>query len=393
MRRARLGWLAIAMAAFGSCEPAPPSADGGLPPGVGDGGTSPPAARFQPAFNNVLRSSESLGLQTVRLKLPVARAGTRVRATFRAGDGALRIHRVTLAKAGAGGALASAPVELTFDGAPSASLTQQERRTSDPVPFDVTFGDELYVSMELEGQAAVADVVLFPDSFARWGHHAAEMGPIAGQVPRLKATALATLEVEAPPSLAFLAIGDSITEGYVHGSDDDYRNGWTHVAERALGLPVANAGVSSQGVADVLTHFEAELAPLLGGVTDCLTLLGTNNLASRTAEQIIASLEQLYARLAPGCRVWAGTLLPKERTSTGDLAEVQARRLAVNAWIRGQTHTFGVIDFEAVLLANDSLHDFLPGTGQDGIHPSKEGQRLLGEAAAERLGGLPDLEP
>src|ERR671920_341459 len=48
----------------------------------------PPGAGFQPGFHQALRWSESFGSATTfRLKVPVGRAGGKLRLSFRAGDG------------------------------------------------------------------------------------------------------------------------------------------------------------------------------------------------------------------------------------------------------------------------------------------------------------------
>ena len=127
----------------------------------------------------------------------------------------------------------------------------------------------------------------------------------------------------------------------------------------------------------------------LQGVTDCAVLIGTNNLGSMDASQITPRLEVLFGRLRPFCRVWAGTLLPKERTTVGTLPEVNARRQAVNAWIRTQAQVAGIIDFEAVTRRPDNPDCFQDGLAVDGIHPSVAGHKKMGEEAARFLAQAP----
>src|SRR5690242_10307647 len=101
------------------------------------------AAIFQPGFHQALRTSVTApGRTTYRMKLPIGRAGSRLRLSFQAGDGSLTLHSATVALAGTQGALAGAPAAVTFGGAPGFSAATRARVTSDPVDFPVSFGDE-----------------------------------------------------------------------------------------------------------------------------------------------------------------------------------------------------------------------------------------------------------
>lgn len=352
---------------------------------------SPGAAIFQPGFHQALRTSVSTSRRTTyRMKLPIGRAGSRIRLSFQAGDGSLTLHSATVALAGTQGALAGAPAAVTFGGSPGFTAAARNRVTSDPVAFPVSPGDELYVSFDVDGALAASNINAFPDSYSWAGSQANAQNPPAGTAS-MRAVGLDTIDVEAAGGTAFVALGDSITEGYVSGDvgdyvsrHDDYRNAWTTVAQGLLRLPVANAAVSGQGIDEAIAGLKNEVFTLQG-ITDCLVLLGTNNLGSWTADQIDARLTVLFDQLRPFCRIWAGTLLPKETTSNGVLSTVIARRLAVNDWIRHQAQVDGVIDFEAVLAAPGDVNHFGAGLGEDGIHPSIAGQAVMGREAARVL--------
>jgi lysophospholipase L1-like esterase len=345
--------------------------------------TVPPVqAVFQPGFHQALRGSHWSSRVTYRMKVPVGRGGGRVRVSFRAGQGSMRLHAASVALAGKGGALASAPVRLTFNGGQNGATAQAYGRvTSDPVSFAVPVGAEVAVSFEVEGVLAASTIRAFPDSYARSGSRT--MDQVLGGSPFTTAVALDTIDVEGPPDRAFVAIGDSITEGYVDEAND-YRNAWPAVAERLLKQPVVNAGVSGQGIWEELQHVDREVLAM-EGITDCVVLLGTNDLSGLEAAELTSRLEQLFTRLAPACRVWAATLLPKERTSSGSLSTVNARRRQVNEWIRTQAKVAGVIDLEAAVRSPTDPNRFVPEYRNDGIHPSVGGQRKMGELAARVL--------
>jgi lysophospholipase L1-like esterase len=340
----------------------------------------PPPPLFQPGFHQALRWSHSTGGVTFRLRVPVGRTGERVRLAFRSGDGNLVLRKATIALAGPNGSLASAPVAVTFSGTPGFSVGARARVVSDPVSLPVGFRDELAVSFEVQGALAVSAIHALPGSFVRSGSHTDVTGPLGG-TPWDRAVGLATVEVEGPPARAFVALGDSITEGYIDELDDT-RLAWPSVAEARLGVPIVNAGVSGQGFYDGMLNLDAEVLAL-EGITDCLVLLGTNDLGAQTVDKLQARMTSLIERLRPFCRPWVGTLLPKEKSNHGDYEVVKKQRLEVNAWLRA---TFpDVIDFEAVTRQADNVHLFLDGLEVDGIHPSAEGHRTMATEAARVL--------
>jgi lysophospholipase L1-like esterase len=327
---------------------------------------------FQPGFHQSLRWSHSTGAVTFRLRVPVGRAGQRVRLAFRSGDGSLVLRKATVAKAGPDGSLASAPVTVTFSGASGFSVGKRVRVVSDPVPFAVGFRDELAVSFEVQGALSVSAIMALPGSYVRSGSYASVQGPLGG-TPWEKAVGLMTVDVEGPPARAFVAVGDSITEGYISDRDDT-RRAWPSLAEAQLGVPIVNAGVSGQGFYDALMNLDQEVLQLQG-VTDCIVLLGTNDLSSLGTGALQGRMNTLISRLRPLCRPWVATLLPKEKANHGDYNVVKTQRLEMNAWIRA-TFPHG-IDLEAVTRQPDNVHLFIDGLEVDGIHPSVEGHRVM----------------
>ena len=327
---------------------------------------------FQPGFHQALRWSYSTGSVTFRLRVPVGRAGQRVRLTFRSGDGSLVLRKATVARAGPNGSLASAPVAVTFSGTPGFSVGKRVRVVSDPVPFAVGFRDELAVSFEVQGALSVSAIMALPGSYVRSGSYSSVPGALGGSAWE-KAVGLMTVDVEGPPSRAFVALGDSITEGYI-SDHDDTRRAWPSLAEARLGVPLVNAGVSGQGFYDALMNLDQEVLALQG-VTDCILLLGTNDLSSLGTSALQARMNTLISRLRPFCRPWVGTLLPKEKSNHGDYEVVKAQRLEMNAWIRASFPN--VIDFEAVTRQPNNVHLFIDGLEVDGIHPSAEGHRVM----------------
>src|SRR5262249_49746608 len=184
----------------------------------------------------------------------------------------------------------------------------------------------------------------------------------------------------------------SITKGSITSAPGEYAaynedtgNPWPGVPQAVLRLPFVNAAVSAQGVDDAATYLSADVL-VLQGVTDCAVLLGTNDLGSKPAEEIESKLGAIFDRLRGFCRVWGGTLLPRE----ADPPALVAKRHAINDWLRHRASVADLIDFEATLTSPTDPDHFRSGLVHDGIHPTIEGQRLMGLEAA-RIVAAPTL--
>jgi lysophospholipase L1-like esterase len=334
----------------------------------------PPAPEFQPAFHQALRWSKSVGgLTTFRMRIPVGRAGERLRVTFRSGDGSLSLQKATIALAGPNGALSSQPVQLTFNGSSGFSVGARKLVTSDEISFPVGFRNEVAISFEVTGALSMSAINAFPGSFMRSGAYSGLTGALGGSSWQ-QAIGVASVDVEAAPRRAFVAIGDSITEGYMD-TYNDTRNAWPALVEQQLGLPVVNAAVSGQGFWGALMNLDQEVLPI-SGATDCLVLLGTNDLTALSVTDLEKRMTTLINQLKPFCHPWVSTLLPKEKTNYGSYDQVKQDRATFNAWIRQQTLA-DVIDLEAVTRQPANVDLFIDGLEVDGIHPSAQGHRVM----------------
>jgi len=110
-----------------------------------------------------------------------------------------------------------------------------------------------------------------------------------------------------------------------------------------------------------------------------------------SAAQVIAGYQQLIAQAhARGLKIFGGTLLPF-KDSFYYTAAGEAKREAVNAWIRTSGAFDGVIDFDRVLRDPDSPSQLLPryDSGDHG-HPNDEGYAAMAKAVDLRLFSVPN---
>jgi lysophospholipase L1-like esterase len=344
------------------------------------GGSTAPRV-YQDGFNQALRWSTSYGsLTTLRIKVPIGLTGPSIELALKSGSGPLTISRASVAAAGPGGSLASTPIAVTFNGAPGCVIPASSQLLSDPTPLPVAFGEELYVTLELQGAAAASAISAFPNSYEWSGPGATLPSLPANAGLQTYAHAVTAVYVQAPKVPVFVAIGDSITEGYSSGTDDT-RKAWPFVAQMQLGFPVVNAAVSGQDVWGELLNYQTEITPLQN-ITDCVVDLGTNDLPCSTPAQVESLLAQLYSDLRPMCRIWATTMIPRERTNYGSIQQVRVCRDAINTWIRTQADVYAVIDFDAVMRDPSNPEMLIPAYENDGVHPTPAGYAVMGAEAA-----------
>ena len=259
----------------------------------------PSGEGFRPTFHQPLTGSRELTERTTfRVRVPVARAGTRLRFVFRAGAGVLHLHRATVARAGARGELASVPVALTFSRQAGTDVEPGQERVSDPVLFPVEFREELAVSFEVEGHAAVGERALFPFSLGGPGAFA----PVAASfgAPEETLVGLSAIEVDASGGECVAVVGGGARLGSESG---DWRETWPAVAERLLGVPVLDLG-ALEGEEDA--RRESEVLRRCGRVR-CVVLPEGHAVEGTSAPELQDALARTLERLRSGCEVRVGT--------------------------------------------------------------------------------------
>ena len=180
---------------------------------------------------------------------------------------------------------------------------------------------------------------------------------------------LTRVEVMAPEQVgAIVTFGDSITDGTA--STPDMNTRWPNrLAERLMAQPgnakmsVLNAGIAGNRVLsegnfnagiNALARFDRD-ALSQNGVTHIIVLEGINDISNArqnptpTAEDIIAIHKQMIERAhARGVKIYGATLTPNEGAG-GFTKEGEAKRQALNQWIRTSKAYDGVVDFDAAV--------------------------------------------
>ena len=191
-------------------------------------------------------------------------------------------------------------------------------------------------------------------------------------LPSASSFFLSRIEVVAPQATGVLvAFGDSITDGTQSGIDQNRR--WpdilaSRLAAAGIRLSVVNGGIGGGRVLDdgvgpnALARFDRDVLAQ-PGVTHVTVLEGVNDIGvagakpSPSAADLISGHRQLIDRAhARGLRIYGATLTPFEGAAYWT-PEGEAKRQALNTWIRTSGAYDAVLDFAAAV--------------QDPAHPSK----------------------
>lgn len=366
---------------------------------------------------------EALVDQTLRMIVTPHLGGSilRVHLSNRFGSSGVTFGQVTIAREQTGGVSAITPV--TFGGKQTVTLGPGLDVISDPVRLAFSAFEPLVVSMYLPG-------IQGPPT-KHWNANATSFYslPLSGDLSDDRSNAAFPLEteawfyvdgidVEAPQSTkAIVAFGDSITDGFVAASPlsepvslavADKNGRYPDDLQRLIiadHLPysVLNAGIGSNRL---ITDGEPLFLGLSGlqrfredaldvpGVRDVILMEGINDLglppATTTPSELIAGYEQAIAMAhGAGVKIWLGTLTPASNAifdGTLTAPNSEKYREQVNAWIRTQRLSNGIIDFDAALRDSSNPAVLNPAyAGPDNLHPNLLGYQVMAETAYDAL--------
>jgi lysophospholipase L1-like esterase len=360
----------------------------------------------------------SLSNRTIRQMVHLSIGGNKVRIRLSNEFGAkpLLIGAASVALAGKDSEVIAASLRrLTFGGEKSVIIPPGAPAVSDPVEFnaaplsDVTLSLYLPAATDLGTVHAIGLQTAYVS--ATGDFTAGSEFPVVDRFENRFFLTGVMVEPDAPVR-AVVAFGDSITDGTRSTVNANTR--WPDFLARRLketGVPVAvlNQGISGNRVlsdgagVSALARFERDVLSQ-PGVSHVVMLVGINDIGFpgtaiepsgliRTADEIIAGYKQLIERAhLRGIKVIASPLMPFENALAGTpnqgyfTPEKEAKRLAVNEWIRKSGAFDGLIDFDRVVA--DPAHPSAIAAAFDSgdhLHPNDAGYKAMGESIDLKL--------
>jgi len=345
--------------------------------------------------------------QTLRQIVHTTIAGSQVRVLFSNtfGTSAMTIGAAHIALGERAPAIVAGSAHpLAFGGRSTVTVPAGAVMLSDPVALAVPAASDLAIDLYLPGTTNTPSP-LTVHAAAHQTSYVSETGNYSGQ-PTLPVVAtttswigLARVDVtSSSPVDVVAAFGDSITDGTASTTDANLR--WPDVLARRIAaaklpLGVANAGIGGNRVLsegapqagiNALARFDRDVLDV-PGVRYVIVLEGINDIGNAranptpTAEDLIAAHKQLIERAhLRGLRIFGATLTPFEGanyfTKVGE-----AKRQAVNAWIRTAHAYDGVVDFDAATRDSAQPGRFRADCDSgDHLHPNDTGYKAMGDA-------------
>lgn len=307
---------------------------------------------------------------------------------------------------------------VTFGGSKSVAIPAGGLALSDPVPLTVGSEQNLVVSlfMSRATNELTQHASALTTNYVTSGNAAAEESASPFKTKLSSWVYLSGVDVLASPQVkgAVVALGDSITDGAASKPNENGR--WTDVlARRFLSGPAAdvmavlNEGYGGNNVLTSTPCFGVNAVARLDrdviaqtGARDVILLEGINDISQPdyaqtgkvrmeflpclsqrevTAEQIIAGYKQIIAQThAMGLKIFGGTLTPYQGFA-GWTAAGEAKREAINNWIKTSGTYDGVIDFAKAVAGPQNPARFAPQYDSgDHLHPNTEGHKAMGDA-------------
>lgn len=359
--------------------------------------------------------SQSFDNQTVRNIAHVSVGGRRVRVRLSNAFGMLPLRvgsaHVALSRGGATINTATGR-RLTFGGQVSVLIPAGGVVLSDAVDLTVPSASDLAVSVYLPGQTEPAtfnETKMQTSYVAAAGSgnlvNAADLPSASPTRSTFYVTAIEVLPAESVGAL--VAFGDSVTLGA--GSTPELNRSWPdQLSVRLNGwrprLSVVNQGIGCNRLLYDMcgqsgaARFDRDVLGVTG-VSHVIVAFGINDLmipsilpnfgypefASETASaaEIIFGLQQIAQRAkAAGLKVYGATITPNGSSPApgAHTPETEAKRTAVNRWIRASGAFDGVVDFDAAVRDPANPTRLLPAYDADGVHLTDAGYGAMANA-------------
>lgn len=337
----------------------------------------------------------------------------RIRLSNVFGTTSLAVGPVHVAIKDAGPAIvAGSDHAVTFSGQPTITIPAGAMVLSDPVTMDVPEHTDLAVSIFVPGEMTqmTGHWSAQQRSYISGAGNFVAEPTLANPTEMFSWILLSGVDVLAPKAdYAVVMLGDSITDGAYATIDMNHR--WPDIVEARLAaagkhVAVLNAGIGGNRILhdavgdavvfgrsalerfdrDVLAEPGVKYLVVMEGINDIGHANGEGGPGHEivSAQEIIAGLQQIIERgHEKGFTVIGCTLTPFAVAKAPGYysPEKDAKRHAVNDWIRTSGKFDAVVDFDKATQDPQHPDQFLPAYDSgDHLHPGDAGYKAMGEA-------------
>ncbi len=366
---------------------------------------------INPMAVNIVQYSNQTLREVVRASAGGDQVRVRISNTFGTDTLAIGEARIALSASGSNIVPGTDRI-LTFSGQTSINVPAGAPVLSDPVSLEVKALSDLAVSIYLPDATAVETSTLFQGSSyvsLSSGNHAAAVNlPSASPVsawPFLSGINVSSSKKGA--SIVAFADSATLTSEWPRflGERLQARPATDHLGVVSVALagnrllhnsasPSGPAAPNPQWGQSLLTRFDRDVLAQ-AGVGHVVVFIGLNDIAGPggffpvseavTVDDLIAGYRQLIARAhEKGLTIQACTLPPLEGNTSlpgYDTPANEARRVALNTWIRSSGEFDGVVDVDRVLRDPSHPTRLLPlYDSGDHLHPNATGGRAIARA-------------
>lgn len=316
---------------------------------------------------------------------------------------AVTMKSVSIAVSKGGSTIDAATTKtLTFKDSPSVTMNANSSVFSDPVAFRASPRTDIAITIFFAQTSA--SVTGHPGSRTTsyiLSGDKSNSTDFAGSTKTDHWYVVNTIDVKAPLEAGAVAIlGNSITDG--RGSTTNLQNRWPDIFSESLQKNAAtrNVGVLNLGIGgnwvlsggglgpngtsryqrDILDQAGVKWVIVFEGVNDLGSGVTSASAAKTKADNLILAYKDMIAKAkAKGMKVYGATIMALGTNYYSQYAE--SARSQVNNWIRNGGQYDAVIDFDKLTRsASDTTKLGIPSDGNDGIHPTADGYKKMGES-------------
>ncbi len=350
---------------------------------------------------------QSFQNESIRHVMRVSAGGDKVRVKVSNlfGTAPVTLGGVHIARSSGGASIdATTDTVLRFSGQESVTVPAGQELWSDETPFSLPSQTDVAVTVYVPEQTPVETVHTFgqQSSLVADGN-ALGSATFAPTETRQSYYWVTGIDVRNGGARGVIvAFGDSITDG--SGATVDAATRYPNFLARRVaadpaleGFSVVNQGIGGNRVLNdalgprALDRFQRDVLGTTG-VTHTLILIGINDIGLGslapsqvvTVDELTAGLQTMVEQAkARNVEVFLGTLLPFKGTFPPYYSEeTEAKRQALNAWIRANTaQATGIVDFDAAMGAPaDPLQLRAEYDSGDHLHPNDAGYEAMANA-------------